>query len=639
MQESKASQQKPSQVKPSAIAGAKTSVSKIAAVPATASTHTSTSGIFIKEVRVRHFRCLRSVDVELDPLTILIGQNNSGKTSFLNALFASIGAGQRAISNDDIFLYKTEVAAPKDRGIAVDILIRPTNTNGQLTDVFPQGSPWLELWGNGVVQDDDDHDLVAIRTSYKWNDVKAEYVLERRFLKDWASDGQKWENSKPIERVPSVSLQQIEPLALYFLDAKRDIAEDLRSRSSFWSKMVEDHGLSETDVDRIEQELSEINKDIVESSDVFSHIQTHLKDFHETLSCDQDSVAITPLARHLRDLSRGMDVVLSTRGAPVFPLQQQGMGTRSLGTFFTFWAFTTWRQKQARSNAVHPMMALEEPETHLHPQAQRALFRQISKMPGQRIISTHSPYICGQAEISHMRHFSKSGEETVVSQIDHGAGATRLTTEDLRKIDRQVMNTRGDMLFARALVFFEGETEEQALPDFAERFWGKHPNDLSYSFIGVGGCGNYLPFLRMAEAFKIPWFIFSDGEPATVAAVNIALAAIGQPAIPNNPRVFVIPGGKDFEAHISTAAFKDSLIGAIIEHEAKNAQHEQALKAGWAKKTERQQLADVETTIDSNKTQYGARLGKVLPVPAELERLFTAVKEATNTAKVKAKTP
>src|SRR2546430_5410901 len=28
-------------------------------------------------------------------------------------------------------------------------------------------------------------------------------------------------------------------------------------------------------------------------------------------------------------------------------------------------AFTTWRQRQGNSAAVHPMMALEEPETHL----------------------------------------------------------------------------------------------------------------------------------------------------------------------------------------------------------------------------------------------------------------------------------
>jgi hypothetical protein len=239
------------------------------------------SEIFIKEVRVRHFRCLRSVDLELESLTVLIGQNNSGKTSFLNALFAAIGAGQRVISSDDIFLRASEVSPPKDRDVVIDILIRPTDDKGLITDAFPQGSPWLELWGLGIVQDQDDRDLVTIRTSFKWNAVKGEYILERRFLKDWQADSSKWEDSKPVEKVPPVSAQQIEPLALYLLDAKRDIAEDLRSRGSFWSKMVGEHGLTPEDVERIEHELSDINEDIVRSSDVFTHIQSHLRDFHE----------------------------------------------------------------------------------------------------------------------------------------------------------------------------------------------------------------------------------------------------------------------------------------------------------------------------------------------------------------------
>jgi len=580
------------------------------------------SGILIKEVRIRNYRCLRSVDVELDLLTVLIGQNNAGKTSFLNAVFAAIGAGQRIISGDDVFLKKTEVSAPKDRVIAIDILIRPTDDQGKTVDVFPQGSPWLELWGLGVVQDEDECDLVAIRTQFKWNAIRGEYVLERRFLKDWQKDGAKWEDSKPVEKVAPVSAQQIEPLAVYLLDAKRDIAEDLRTRGSFWNKMVEEHGLGAEDVKRIEEDLSEINKDIVESSDVLTHIESHLKDFHETLSCDEDSVSITPLARHLRDLSRGMDVVLSTRGAPPFPLHQQGMGTRSLGTFFTFWAFTTWRQKQGSSGAVHPMMAMEEPETHLHPQAQRSLFRQIKRMPGQRIISTHSPYVCGQSEIAHIRHFSKNAEETVVCRIDMGAGEKKITDEDLRKIDRQVMNTRGEMLFARALVFFEGETEEQALPDFAEKRWGKHPNDLGFSFVGVGGKGSYLPFLRMAESFKIPWFIFSDGEADTIAAVNTALATVGQAAIPNNPRVIVLPGGKKFETYIVSEASKGALIKAIIERKATNAQHLAGLQKEWAAKSTADQLKDILAEIEANKTQYGSIVGKVLPVPSALEDLF-----------------
>jgi len=591
------------------------------------------SGICIKEVRVRNFRCLRSVDIELDRLTVLIGQNNSGKSSFLDALFVAIGAGQRIISSDDIFLCKGEVSAPKNRTAVIDILVRPTDARGETTDSFPQGSPWLELWGLGVVQDDDERDMAAIRTSFRWNAVKGEYVLERRFLKDWQGDSSKWADSKPVEKVAPVSTPQVEPLAMYLLDAKRDIAEDVRTRSSFWSKMVEEHGLTPDDVNRIEEELSKINRDIVNSSNVFTHIQTHLKDLHDTLSCDEDSIAITPLARHLRDLSRGMDVVLSTRGAPPFPLHQQGMGTRSLGTFFTFCAFTTWRQKQGGSGAVHPVMALEEPETHLHPQAQRALFRQIQKMPGQRIISTHSPYICGQAEVAHMRHFSKEGEQTVVSKIEIDAGQTPLTQEDFRRIDRQVMNTRGDMLFATALVFFEGETEEQAVPDFAEQHWKKHPNDLGYSFIGVGGNGNYLPFLRMAQSFKIPWFILSDGEPATIAAVNAALTAIGQLAIPDNPSVVVLPDGKDFEAYIVTQAVKDLLIRLIISQEAKNSQHATALQREWAQKSPADQITAVHDKIDTNKTQYGSRLGKILPVPAALEDLFHKLEAALTVPK------
>lgn len=54
------------------------------------------SGIRIIEVRVRNFRSLRSVDVELDRVTVLVGQNNSGKTSLLDAMYAAMGECDRA---------------------------------------------------------------------------------------------------------------------------------------------------------------------------------------------------------------------------------------------------------------------------------------------------------------------------------------------------------------------------------------------------------------------------------------------------------------------------------------------------------------------------------------------------------------
>lgn len=583
------------------------------------------SGIQITEVRVRNFRCLLSVDVYLDKLVVLLGANNAGKTSFLQALFAAIGAGQKTMNPEDIFLRHSDRTIPKDRAAVVDILIRATDGGENLIDDFPEGSPWVELWGQAVVADADEKDIVAIRATYQWSAVKGDYVLERRFLKGWNNDPAKWAETKPLEAGGVVTPAQIEPIALHFLDAQRDIAEDIKSRHSFFGKMVEDHGLSTENVGKIEKALSDINKDIVEGSAVFTHIQSHLEQFHETLACEKDGVSITPIARQLRDLSRGMDVILSTTGAPPFPLHHQGMGTRSLGTFFTFWAFTTWRQKQAKTSALHPLMAMEEPECHLHPQAQRALFRQIAQMPGQRIITTHSPHICALADIRAMRHFSKQGESTQVTQLSSDA---TLTVEDIRKIDRQVMNTRGDMLFARALIFFEGETEEQALPDFAEKYWGKHPHDLGFSFVGVGGSTGYLPFLRMAEVFKLPWFVFSDGEANALKDLDKSLRQLGLDESAKNPRIVFIPDGDDFETHILKVADLVALIDDEITRNAANAKHEDALKKEWAGRSTADNRAELLRRMYDKKTQYGSRLGKLLAVPPILQELFKRIDAA-----------
>ena len=567
------------------------------------------SGIKILEVRVRNFRSLQKVDVSLDSLTVLIGENNSGKTSFLEALFAAIGAGKRMITEEDVFLAPNENKPPKDRVITIDLLIRPTDANGGIIDKFPEGSYWLALWGNGVSQDENDNDFVAIRTQMKWNTTRDEYITDRRFLLDWPVDSDNLLQAKINEKRGSVSTANLDPIALDFMDAKRDIQDELHNRSSFWHKLVSDPGLSDKQVEKIEKALNKLNEEIISSSEVLAHVQEHLNDLYQTVAADKGSVSITPLARHLRDLSKGMDINFSTKGAQTFPLVRHGMGTRSLAAVLTFRAYTTWRQKKAKGDAVHPMLALEEPEAHLHPQAQRALFSQIEAIPGQRIISTHSPYIAGQANIAQFRHFRKDGAKTVVTQID----TTGLSDEDIRKIDRMVMNTRGEILYARALVFFEGETEEQALPIFAERYWNQHLNTLGISMVGVGGDKSYTPFIRLANSFGIRWYIFSAGEANAVKAVSDALKRIGKPEKPeDNPNVFIIPDGKNLEQYLCTDEYKDILIEMIISVNSKNDMHQEALKQEWAKEIDPRQKILQELSAEKNKTRYAKPLAEAI---------------------------
>ena len=42
----------------------------------------------IQDVKIRGFRCLRDVNVRLNPFTVLIGKNDSGKSAFLDALYS-----------------------------------------------------------------------------------------------------------------------------------------------------------------------------------------------------------------------------------------------------------------------------------------------------------------------------------------------------------------------------------------------------------------------------------------------------------------------------------------------------------------------------------------------------------------------
>ncbi|MCP4137751.1 MAG: AAA family ATPase [bacterium] len=415
-------------------------------------------GIRIEEIRIRNFRSLKNVNMSLDSLTLLVGQNNSGKTSLLKCLQLALGVGYKKVSKEDIFISKDEVL-PDDRKAIIDILIVPVNDEKKREPDFD--AIWLDHWGAAIIIDDNDSGAVAIRTQIEYDRLKNDYVINQSTLDEWLEDRENIENTK-INRDAQITWKQLEAVPLFFMDAQRDMHEDLKDRSSYWGKLVSDVGLSDSEVEKLEETLNDINERIITKSDVLKHLKGKLEKLNKTISGADEGVKINPITRKIRDLNRGMDIYYQDGNAESFPLSNHGMGTRSWATLLTFEAYISWMAKQSEQNQkpFFPILALEEPEAHLHPQAQRQIFEQLNGIPGQKIISTHSPYIASQTKLDSIRHFYKENESSLINAMD----LSGLTPEELRKIEREVMNTRGELLFAKALVLFEGETEEQALP-------------------------------------------------------------------------------------------------------------------------------------------------------------------------------
>jgi putative ATP-dependent endonuclease of OLD family len=244
-------------------------------------------------------------------------------------------------------------------------------------------------------------------------------------------------------------------------------------------------------------------------------------------------------------------------------MEYHGMGTRSWASLLVLRAFAAIIQSERQDKPFHPFLALEEPEAHLHPNAQRQVYRQMVDFPGQTVISTHSPYVAAQCSPKELRSLARNGSAVEVCQLP-----TDLSQGNERIVRRRVIDTRGEILFARLVVLFEGETEEQALPRFFEADLNCSPHDAGVCFVGVGGACGYQPFLTVLEALRVNWIVFSDGEKDPLRNVQSALE--GCNCTLEDPRVVVIPNGQCFESYLVAEGYGEALVRAIDSVDGEN---------------------------------------------------------------------
>ncbi|MGA5452739.1 ATP-dependent nuclease [Streptomyces umbrinus] len=166
------------------------------------------------------------------------------------------------------------------------------------------------------------------------------------------------------------------------------------------------------------------------------------------------------------------------------------------------------------NSAFAPLLLIEEPEAHLHPQLQTRIMdllrdragapKGVGTTPVQVILTTHSPNLASAIPVEHLTLVARG------STFRLAPGLTRLDEGDYAFLTRFLDVTKANLFFARSVAIVEGGAEAIVLPALAQAV-GKSFNECGVSVVDVGGVGLF----RYSRIFQ------RDGEQIPVAVACI----------------------------------------------------------------------------------------------------------------------
>ena len=518
--------------------------------------------ILIDTIRIAGFRGIKDLEMSLPRVTLLIGMNNSGKTSVLKALQLALGDYSRYLSEEDFYIGSDDKRASE---IVVDVRIVPVNEQGDRIDTFDEA--WQIEFEDRIQSEANSRQYVALRTSSKPDEVKGGFDTSYSVLRQWTNHSN-WLTER-VE-IPNKNFSRLTSILFIPIDAQRDIHKEIREKSSLVGRVLSNVKYDETESVALESLIKGISDQAISTSGVLTRLKTKLERLNQTFG-GSGKAEITPFPRKVRDLSKYFSIHFGeTENNSSFPMEYHGMGTRSWASMISMQTFAELiaDSHTIDSKQFFPILAAEEPEAHLHPNAQKTLYKQLKESNGQVIISTHSPYVAAMAKQNELRYLKRDTDRIVVKKLSprNDNETDNEFHEKCRKLNREVIHSRGEILFSKAIVLCEGETEEQALPLLFKKYFGSDAFGMGVSFVGVSGSGErYLPFLAFGKDFDIPIFIFSDGESKTVNKLKRSYEKIyGITDIANCPKISILDG-TDFEGYLILSGYELIIKSAIQE--------------------------------------------------------------------------
>lgn len=504
----------------------------------------------IYKIQVENFRLLKefSIDIE-EELSLVIGKNNTGKTSILSALdkFLNRSDNNKFHFDDFNIDFKEELSKLIigdildsnhyiEKGIKLKIFIEYTETcnlenlskvmmdldpeNNQIVLGFEYILPYnnyIDLrsdWGNFKIKEERKHEANNQYKAKGLYDFLADnftnYFHFQRKSIEINTDKIINENNYIDLDKELISTKDI--INFKYISARRDVAnKDIdKTLSTQTSKIYE-----KTETKQRQNEAVEVFKDkLSETDDQLSRIYVDL--FHDIIAKVGDFGGIKPNESEIeiisnlqhRELLKGnTTVVYKHDDHNKLPEHYNGLGYMNLiyMIFEIEILIQEFKREKERKPADINLLFIEEPEAHTHPQMQYVFIKNIKKLLRegikredgecrklQYIITTHSSHIVADSDFDDVKYLKKNGCNSVDAK----------NLKDLKKdyderskeyhfLTQYLTISRAEIFFAEKVVLIEGDTERILIPTMMKKIDIEEAEKYKH----IGEKDPYLPLL------------------------------------------------------------------------------------------------------------------------------------------------
>ena len=480
--------------------------------------------MYISKIIIDGFRGFKHSEIEFqEGLNVIIGHNNGGKSTIMDALRLVLEYGSRKNLSAWDFCQKEELQTLKDNppSVKLSVYIKEQKEEGMSDDVA--------LFTNYAVQTSP---LLESCLTYVYSLPQTEV---EKYKKDVADVTDKYSLFKTIDDKyirkythaiyggPVVSQNQapgedLKKIDFEFVNALRNVEDEIYGGRAALLRDVLRYFLD-----------YDLNGDENREDNIALRHQNFINDTHEVLKnlvqritagkdniiayANKTGALFSDNILNLEgDVSEGdllavLNLLVGDGEDRRLPVALNGLGYNNLIYISLLLAKMQSNAKadfMGSSNVkAFSVLAIEEPEAHLHPQMQYQFLEFlrnniVDKHVKQVFVTSHSPSLVASVKLDELCCLHRLVDGTVKVYSPKKVFAT---DEPAKKfIQRYLDATRADMLFAGGIIFVEGVAEQVLLPVFA-RVLGLHDKWLKKHVIVINISGRYFDkFLKLYDS-------------------------------------------------------------------------------------------------------------------------------------------